>query len=203
VVDIEASGPPAVTDAAITVGCDVAEALAAHHPDRVAALHLTDVSQLHYLADPPTDLSEAEQAYISLGEHWQATEGGYTREQATKPHTLAVAVGDSPAGLAAWIVEKLHGWTDCDGEVESVFTRDELLTWVSAYWFDGCIGTSFRPYSGGASKGVAPPGHPHGIHYLSQGPGQRPPRVRRPLLHRAFLARVRSRRPLRRLGTTR
>lgn len=84
-----------------TVGCDVAEALAAHHPDRVAALHLTDVSQLHYLADPPTDLSEAEQAYISRGEHWQATEGGYMREQATKPHTLAVAVGDWPAGLAA------------------------------------------------------------------------------------------------------
>jgi pimeloyl-ACP methyl ester carboxylesterase len=74
------------------------------------------------------------------------------QEQATKPQTLAVGLGDSPAGLAAWILEKLHGWTDCDGDVESVFSRDELLTWISAYWFDGSIGTSFSPYAEGAVK---------------------------------------------------
>ena len=53
-------------------------------------------------------------------------------EQSTKPHTLAVGLGDSPAGLAAWLVEKLRCWTDCGGDVESVFTRDELLTWITA-----------------------------------------------------------------------
>ena len=66
--------------------------------------------------------------------------------QATKPHTLAAALGDSPAGLAAWIVEKLRSWSDCGGDVESVFPRDDLLTWVTAYWVTGTIGSSFSPY---------------------------------------------------------
>lgn len=68
-------------------------------------------------------------------------------EQATKPHTLAHSLADSPAGLASWIVEKLHGWSDHDGDVESVFALDDLLTWVSLYWYTGAIGTSFDPYS--------------------------------------------------------
>jgi pimeloyl-ACP methyl ester carboxylesterase len=134
------------------VGCDVAEALAAAHPESVAALHLTDVSQYHFLVDPPQDLSPAEEEYVRYGHRWQATEGGYMHEQSTKPHTLAVGLSDSPAGLAAWIVEKLRSWTDCDGDVESVFTRDEILTWISAYWFGRCIGTSFTPYAEGGAK---------------------------------------------------
>ncbi len=134
------------------VGCDVAEALAARHPDRVAALHLTDISQYHFLVNPPQDLSDAERAYVQHGHHWQATEGGYMHEQSTRPHTLAVGLGDSPVGLAAWIVEKLRTWTDCGGDVETVFTRDELLTWITAYWVSGAIGTSFTPYAESGSK---------------------------------------------------
>lgn len=141
------------------VGCDVAEALAARHPERVAALHLTDVSQLHFLTDTPDDLSDEEQAYVRRGTEWQAREGGYMHEQSTKPATLAVGLGDSPAGLAAWLLEKLRSWTDCDGDVESVFTREELLTWITAYWVTGTIGTSFGPYALGGSKpsSVSPP----------------------------------------------
>ena len=134
------------------VGCDVAEALAATHRDRVAALHLTDVSQYRFLVNPPRDLSDAERAYVQHGQHWQATEGGYMHEQSTKPHTLAVGLGDSPAGLAAWILEKLRSWTDCGGDVDSVFTRDELLTWITAYWVSGTIGASFTPYAESGSK---------------------------------------------------
>jgi pimeloyl-ACP methyl ester carboxylesterase len=145
-------GYPRYVISAGDVGCDVAEALAAQHPDRVAALHLTDVSQHRFLVDPPTDLSDAERAYVAYGHHWQATEGGYMHEQSTKPHTLAVGLGDSPAGLTAWLLEKLRSWTDCGGDVESVFARDELLTWISAYWVSGAIGTSFTPYAEGGSK---------------------------------------------------
>ncbi|AGZ40668.1 epoxide hydrolase family protein [Actinoplanes friuliensis] len=134
------------------VGCDVAEALAAAHPDRVAALHLTDVSQYRFLVNPPDDLSDAELAYVRHGHRWQAAEGGYMHEQSTRPHTLAVGLGDSPAGLAAWILEKLRAWTDCGGDVETVFTRDELLTWITAYWVSGAIGTSFTPYAESGSK---------------------------------------------------
>jgi pimeloyl-ACP methyl ester carboxylesterase len=134
------------------VGCDVAEALAAAHPERVAALHLTDVSQYRFLVDPPEDLSPAERAYVAHGHRWQAAEGGYMHEQATKPHTLAVGLGDSPAGLAAWLLEKLRSWTDCDGDVARVFSTDELLTWITAYWVSGSIGTSFTPYAAGGTK---------------------------------------------------
>lgn len=137
------------------VGCDVAEALAAGHPEHVAALHLTDVSQYRFLVNTPQDLSAAERAYVRRGRDWQAAEGGYMHEQSTRPHTLAVGLGDSPAGLAAWILEKLRAWTDCGGRVESVFTRDELLTWITAYWVSGAIGTSFTPY---AESGPKPAG---------------------------------------------
>jgi pimeloyl-ACP methyl ester carboxylesterase len=138
------------------VGCDVAEALAAHHPEAVAALHLTDVSQYHFLTDLPDDLTDTERAYVEHGRRWQAEEGGYMHEQSTKPHTLAVGLGDSPTGLAAWLVEKLRSWTDSDGDLEAHFTQDEVLTWVMAYWTSGCIGTSFTPYVEGGDKVLRP-----------------------------------------------
>ncbi|CAA9270550.1 MAG: Epoxide hydrolase [uncultured Arthrobacter sp.] len=134
------------------VGCDVAEALAANYPERVAALHLTDVSQYHFLVGLPTDLSDAEKEYVRDGHHWQATEGGYMHEQSTKPQTIAAALGDSPAGLAAWILEKLRTWTDSGGDVETIFSRDELLTWITAYWVTDSIGTSFTPYAESGAK---------------------------------------------------
>jgi pimeloyl-ACP methyl ester carboxylesterase len=134
------------------VGCDVAEVLADRYSEHVGALHLTDVSQYRYLVDPPTDVTDVERAYMEFGHRWQGAEGGYMHLQRTKPHTVAVALNDSPAGLAAWILEKLRSWTDCDGDVESVFTRDDLLTWITAYWVSGAIGTSFTPYvEGGAN----------------------------------------------------
>jgi len=129
------------------VGSDVADALAASYPERVAALHLTDVSQIRFLLDPPQDLSDAERAYVQRGHNWQAVEGGYIHEQSTRPHTLAVGLGDSPAGLAAWLLEKLRAWSDSGGDVETVFSKDELLTWITAYWVTGTIGTSFTPYA--------------------------------------------------------
>lgn len=72
--------------------------------------------------------------------------------QSTKPQTVATALSDSPAGLAAWVVEKLHRWTDCGGDIESVFTRDDILTWVTAHWVTGAIGTSFTPYAESGAK---------------------------------------------------
>ena len=128
------------------IGSSVAEHLADRHPERVAALHLTDIPYSHLFAIDPAELTEAEQGYIAAGQGWQLTEGAYAMMQATKPHTLAAALGDSPAGLAAWIVEKLRSWSDCGGDVESAFPRDDLLTWVTAYWVTGTIGSSFLPY---------------------------------------------------------
>lgn len=122
------------------VGADVAEQLAVTHPDRVAALHLTNISPLHAVFADRARLDAESLAYLETVAAWQRTEGGYIAEQSTKPHTLAPGLADSPAGLAAWIAEKLHSWSDLALPVELV------LTWISAYWLTNTIGTSFAPY---------------------------------------------------------
>jgi hypothetical protein len=65
---------------------------------------------------------------------------------ATRPATIAAALMDSPAGLAAWIVDKYRAWSDCGGDLESRFDRDHLLTVLTLYWATGTIGSSFRQY---------------------------------------------------------
>jgi pimeloyl-ACP methyl ester carboxylesterase len=134
------------------VGTDVAEGLLEAHPGAAAALHFTDVSQYHFLHGLPDDLTPEEQEYVERGKAWQAAEGGYMHEQGTKPATIAAALGDSPAGLAAWIGEKLRSWTDCDGDVTTVFDLDEAVTWIAAYWHTASIGTSFTPYAVASPK---------------------------------------------------
>ena len=125
----------------------MATGLAVQHPDRVAALHLAGVPTGAVLAGDPATLTDDERALRQQVGQWRAAEGAHMHEQSTRPHTLAVALGDSPAGPAAWIVEKLRAWNDCGGDVESVFPREQLLTWVTAYWVTGAIGTSFAPYA--------------------------------------------------------
>ena len=128
------------------IGSSVAEQLARRHPDRVIALHLTDVPYTHLFSVDPAELTEAERAYLAAGRQWQMSEGAYALIQSTKPTTAAVGLADSPAGLAAWIVEKLRSWSDCDGQLERRFSQDEVLTWVTLYWVTNTIGSSFIPY---------------------------------------------------------
>ncbi len=73
-------------------------------------------------------------------------ESGYSAEQMTKPQTLAFALNDSPIGLAAWLVEKRRTWADTNGDIESRFTKDDLLTTVMIYWATQSFGTSARYY---------------------------------------------------------
>lgn len=129
------------------IGSQVAEAWARAHPDRLAAVHLTDVPFRHVLVIDDDELTEPERDFKQRMQQWQATEAAYALQQSTRPNTLSVGLGDSPAGLAAWIVEKLRTWSDCGGDLESVFPRDDLLTWLSVYWLTGAIGTSFTPYA--------------------------------------------------------
>ena len=81
--------------------------------------------------------------------HGQAffdTERGYFLEQSTKPQTIGYGLDDSPAGLAAWIVEKFRSWSDSDGDVEKKFTKDELLTNITLYWVTQSATSSARIY---------------------------------------------------------
>ncbi|VVJ18021.1 Epoxide hydrolase (EC [Amycolatopsis camponoti] len=135
-------GYPRYTVSGGDVGGTVAEVLAGNHPDRVAALHLTNVAPQRALTADPAALDPDAAAYLARAARWFRAEGGYIAEQSTRPNTLAVALGDSPAGLAAWIAEKLESWSGA-----SAFTVDELLTWITAYWVTGTIGTSFTTYT--------------------------------------------------------
>ena len=92
------------------------------------------------------ELSVAERTLLEARAHWQLEEGGYAHIQGTKPQTLAYGLNDSPAGLAAWIVEKWRTWSDCNGEVEQRFTKDELLTTITIYWVTQTINSSTRLY---------------------------------------------------------
>jgi pimeloyl-ACP methyl ester carboxylesterase len=93
---------------------------------------------------PP--LSQDERRFLAQAERWEATERGYSAIQSTKPQTLSYGLNDSPAGLAAWILEKWRSWSDCGGDLESRFSRDFLLTLVTLYWVTATIGSSMRDY---------------------------------------------------------
>jgi microsomal epoxide hydrolase len=126
-------------------GSTVTEHLARSHPAAVIGIHLTDVPFWHAFQKPHT-LSAAEKRFLESIEQFPRTEGAYAVIQGTRPETLAQGLNDSPAGLLAWIVEKFQRWSDCGGDVESRFTKDELLTNVMLYWTTQSIGSSFQPY---------------------------------------------------------
>lgn len=73
-------------------------------------------------------------------------DGAYAMLQGTKPQTLAYGLNDSPVGLAAWIIDKFRAWSDCDGDVETRFTKDELLSNITLYWATQTINSSVRHY---------------------------------------------------------
>jgi len=90
--------------------------------------------------------TEAERHFLDELKHWLKEETGYQWIQGTRPTTLAFALTDSPAGLAAWIVEKFRAWTDCDGVPDRAVDRDAMLANITLYWLSGAIGSSFWPY---------------------------------------------------------
>jgi microsomal epoxide hydrolase len=96
--------------------------------------------------NPLEGLSESELAALDDMNHFREEETGYQAIQGTKPQTLGYGLTDSPAGLAGWIVEKFRTWSDCGGDVESSFTKDQLLTNITAYWVTNTIASSVRLY---------------------------------------------------------
>jgi pimeloyl-ACP methyl ester carboxylesterase len=119
---------------------------------QLGAAHAAHVSGIHVtlLSGPREDLPEAstedERAYAAELQQWIREEQAYAVLQGTKPQTLAYGLTDSPAGLAAWIVEKLRTWSDCDGDLERRFSKDIVLTNTMLYWITGAINSSFWLY---------------------------------------------------------
>jgi pimeloyl-ACP methyl ester carboxylesterase len=129
------------------LGTGITEQIALYHAESLLGIHLTDIPYHHILTMPPDKLDKTEKKYLEAITKWQMTEGAYNMIQSTKPQTLAYGLNDSPVGLAAWIVEKFHTWSDSHGDIESCFTKDELLTNVTIYWATQTIHSSFRHYT--------------------------------------------------------
>jgi pimeloyl-ACP methyl ester carboxylesterase len=128
-------------------GAGVTARLGFSYGSQVIGIHTTSVSGAPRVPYPGTrELSPAERAVIEARDHWQLEEGGYGHIQGTKPQTLSYGLNDSPTGLAAWIVEKWRTWSDCNGDVESSYTKDELLNTVMIYWVSQTINSSTRFY---------------------------------------------------------
>jgi pimeloyl-ACP methyl ester carboxylesterase len=136
------------------IGSGVSTWLARLYPNAVRALHLNFISGGYQppLTEADRPLSPAESEWLAARTRWVEREGGYSHIQATKPQTLAYSLIDSPAGLAAWMLEKFFAWSDGSDELTHRFDLDELLTNVSVYWFSGNVAATLRLYEENARQ---------------------------------------------------
>ena len=132
------------------IGAGVSTALGLRHGQHLIGIHLNYIpgSYKPYLA-PGTEITAAERQFQADAARWYDENGAYAHLQATRPQTPAYALNDSPAGLAAWILEKFREWSDCGGDLYSSFSRDTLLANVTLYWMTQTIVSSFGMYREG------------------------------------------------------
>lgn len=130
------------------IGSGISTRLALKYPQHVTGLHLNYVSDSYrpYKKEPGKPIAGEEDYFKGL-EEWASKEAAYTYLQATKPITLAYGLNDSPAGLCAWILEKMYSWSDHNGEHEEAISKDEILANVTLYWITQSIHSSVRIYN--------------------------------------------------------
>jgi microsomal epoxide hydrolase len=126
-------------------GAFVSSRLAYAYPQHVRGIQISllTIPRERPAVDTPTD---EENEFFEQLAGWLKEETGYIQIMGTKPQTLAYALSDSPVGLAAWILEKFHSWTDCHGDADAWLGRDVLATNIMLYWATGAIGSTFWPY---------------------------------------------------------
>ncbi len=142
-------------------GAGITVAIGLQDSEHCAGIH-TNMPTVGPDRDTMDDLTEQEQDAIRAQQFYQDWDSGYSKQQSTRPQTLGYGLVDSPAGQAAWIVEKFHRWTDCQGHPENVLSRDELLDNVMMYWINACGASSARLYwesfgRGGGSGDITVP----------------------------------------------
>ncbi|HIF93788.1 MAG TPA: epoxide hydrolase [Myxococcales bacterium] len=126
-------------------GSMVTTSLAAQDPEHCLGIHL------NMAIAPPTpesmdNLTELEKSALAGMEHYTSLDSGYSKQQSTRPQSLGYGLVDSPAGQAAWILEKFWSWTDCSGHPENALTRDEMLDNIMLYWLPATGASSARLY---------------------------------------------------------
>jgi pimeloyl-ACP methyl ester carboxylesterase len=146
------------------LGAGVAGSMAANFPQSIIGSH-TGGTNPWFQGPVPSDMTAEEKAFVSAAQAWMQQEMAYAQLHASKPQTLAAALNDSPAGLASWIVEKFHKWTDNRGRVEDAVSQDSFLANLTIYWATQTIGSSMRLYfeavrdQGGWAQPKAPIGY--------------------------------------------
>ena len=139
-------------------GAGVASVMGQKYPSSLLGIHL---NLLYVPREKVTTSSDDEARFNARIAYFLKEEAGYQQIQGTKPQTLAFGLTDSPAGLAAWIIEKFRTWSDNDGVPDSAISRDRMLANISLYWFTAAIGSSFWPYYGRLHAGLPiSPEHP-------------------------------------------
>jgi pimeloyl-ACP methyl ester carboxylesterase len=135
------------------IGGGVVNRLGMRHAGTVRAIQITNwISP--YTGAGTTPLTPAEDAYCAAATGWDRAEGAYAHAQATRPQTLAYGLNDSPAGLAAWILEKFLTWSD--PATRSGLHADDLITTVMIYWATQTIGSSIRLYTPSSAPSPGP-----------------------------------------------
>jgi pimeloyl-ACP methyl ester carboxylesterase len=134
-------------------GAIITSWLALDHPMNLAAIHLNMLGLRPFVGAETPPLSDEEKAWMERAQERRTQISAYQQIQGTKPQTLAYGLTDSPAGLAAWILEKFHGWTIPDEDAPPPFDIDRLLTNVMLYWIGGIT----RPTGSMCLSSRAPP----------------------------------------------
>jgi pimeloyl-ACP methyl ester carboxylesterase len=135
-------------------GASAATFMALQRPERMTGIHLSTPDVWPYDGPGAPPLTERERAYVEHVRRWDATERGYSAVQSTRPQTLGYALHDSPAGLAAWVLDKWRSWSDSGGDLDATFGRDRLLTMLTLWWATGSITSSMRDYYDNRWHGV-------------------------------------------------
>jgi pimeloyl-ACP methyl ester carboxylesterase len=127
-------------------GAGVATYMALSQPERMIGIHLSTAEMWPYTGPGSPPLTSAEQAYVDHVARWDEVERGYSAVQSTRPQTLGYGLNDSPAGLAAWVLDKWRSWSDSNGDLDARFGRDSLLTMLTVWWVTESITPSMRDY---------------------------------------------------------
>lgn len=128
-------------------GASVSTILGWRHTPHLLGVHLNYIPSSYqpWLA-PGEAVTEEETAAQQASRQWEEDSGAYAHVQRTEPQTLSYGLQDSPAGLAAWLLQRFRDWSDCGGDLTARFPLDDLLAQVTLYWLTGSIGSSMRLY---------------------------------------------------------
>ncbi len=165
-------------------GSVLAQILAIDHPESVAGVHLTDLGWHAARVDPEV-VSTPERKYLEAAKERFMADGAYVMVHTTRPHSLAPELNDSPVGLASWIVDRFHSWSDhgsdSGSDLDSSFSKDDLLTNIVLYWATETIGSSiFTYYADAQSPSLTPADRverPVGLALFPKDIGGVPPRA--------------------------